>query len=260
MSIEKENCNLIWRLYRDYLSAKDLSDEFSELEWRGGAEVFPAGANADECWNKVLELARTGKAGIVDLDTSLFHTMVEMKIPEHKVIEFLGVLPVSIREKVLSWHEIERDFEDMKDHLLVSLSFGERDQLLDYVLGVGLDPNIVCNKDGVAPLSIAASHAPTDESVKILLSHGADPNIKDVMGRTPLMNMCTSNRVNADVFWLLLESGARFDCRDNENLSTQELASKYRNVQMLSLLAEFQAHHLSGQTARVSKTGSRLRI
>lgn len=253
MFIETENCNLIWRLYRDYLSANDLSDEFSE-------DVFRESARASDCWHKVVDLAKAGEAGIVDLDTSLFHAMVDMKLPEHKVIEFLSALPASAQKKVLSWYEVERDFEDKKDHLLILLCLGERSQLLDRVLELGQNPNVVCSKDGVSPLSIAASCAPTYECVKILLRHGADSNLKDSMGRTPLMHMCRFGHANPDIFWCLLDSGARLDDRDHENMNVYELADKYKNTQMLGLLAEVEARQLSGQTTSVSKPGSKLRI
>jgi len=77
-------------------------------------------------------------------------------------------------------------------------------EVVKLLLEHGADPNVK-NRDGKTPLHNAASEGHL-EVVKLLLERGADPNVKDDDGNTPLHNAAW--RGHLEVVKLLLEHGA----------------------------------------------------
>ncbi|EYE97464.1 ankyrin repeat domain-containing protein, partial [Aspergillus ruber CBS 135680] len=75
------------------------------------------------------------------------------------------------------------------------------------------------------PMMWASIHGYRDV-VGILLQHGANPNAKDLNGRTPLV--CAAEYSRVDIIRRLLECGAEFDNRDAYSGRTPlSLASQY---------------------------------
>ena len=55
--------------------------------------------------------------------------------------------------------------------------------------------------------------------LEFLLKNGADPDISDAKGRTPLMIAATDEEVDPEVIDILLEFGADIDAADNKGLT-----------------------------------------
>lgn len=63
--------------------------------------------------------------------------------------------------------------------------------------------------------SILAVMKTSIKTVKLLLKHGADPNIKDIFEMTPIMwALAFENDLQYDMLKLLLENGANIDAQD----------------------------------------------
>lgn len=87
-----------------------------------------------------------------------------------------------------------------------------------------------------ALLSTAAAHAAT-ETVEALLERGADPNIADPEGRTPLLAACAAGRLETAA--LLLARGADARARDRDGTTT--LLALLEGVGRSQLLPDFEA-------------------
>ncbi len=72
--------------------------------------------------------------------------------------------------------------------------------------------------------------------VKGVLKMGADPDICDDQGRSPLMNAAIESNYSA--FQLILESGADIDLKDKNNMTALMHAADWDNAHMVRLLLE----------------------
>jgi ankyrin repeat protein len=57
------------------------------------------------------------------------------------------------------------------------------------------------------------------DNVRLLLHHGADPNARDVIGRTPMSN--AANRDRSDVIAILIDAGADVEDLQGEHSASQ---------------------------------------
>jgi ankyrin repeat protein len=87
-----------------------------------------------------------------------------------------------------------------------------------FLLQRGADPNIR-NKKGVTPLQLATALGFT-EGVEALLKGGASVNVSDQTGETPLITAVHAR--NASLVRLLLEKGADPDRNDNSGRSARD--------------------------------------
>jgi ankyrin repeat protein len=95
--------------------------------------------------------------------------------------------------------------------------FKSRNAVLDALLSAGADPNLQ-NQKGEAPLHLMRSDGEV-ESVSKLLKAGANLEIRDAQGQTPLFKNVTHSNFNKgkpNLFRTLIELGARLDTRDNK--------------------------------------------
>ncbi len=111
-----------------------------------------------------------------------------------------------------------------------------RDTLwIRFLLQRGADPNIR-NKAGTTPLQIATTLGHI-EGVEELITRGADVNVSDRQGETPLISAV--HQRNKDLIVRLLKQGADPDRTDNSGRSAREY------VELMSanaqILAEFEA-------------------
>ena len=89
-----------------------------------------------------------------------------------------------------------------------------------FLTGSGADPNIA-DKRGVTPLQVAASMGYA-EGAELLLAAGANPNPTDRTGETPLIAAVHQN--NLPLVRLLLAKGAKPDHADNSGRTALDYA------------------------------------
>ena len=74
--------------------------------------------------------------------------------------------------------------KDQLNDILFTAANGDQPKLIEYVLSRGANINS-SNRDGCTPLS-AAAQAGYSDAVTVLMDHGADANLADQRGRSPL--------------------------------------------------------------------------
>jgi hypothetical protein len=81
---------------------------------------------------------------------------------------------------------------DSNDSILHTAVAGESMRLIRLLLEKGANPNVVDESMNLTPI-LASSHHPKRNCItKLLLAHGADPNISDIYGRTCLYHSLVS--------------------------------------------------------------------
>lgn len=104
-------------------------------------------------------------------------------------------------------------------HVLLSQwDFRSKDSIVDALLLAGVDPNLQ-NRKGEAPLHLLTGKATGFETVSRLIKAGADIEIRDAQGQTPLFKKVTSSDSisgETSLFKTLIKLGARLDTRDNK--------------------------------------------
>lgn len=78
------------------------------------------------------------------------------------------------------------------------------------------------------------------EVIRLLLEHGADPEIRDSNGHTPLHTAAFHDN-NVEIIRLLLKHGANVNTLDKEGETALSHASKQNNAKVAALLREFGA-------------------
>jgi len=94
-------------------------------------------------------------------------------------------------------------------------------QCTKILLQHGANPNI-CTADGVTPLRVATTVVEGREIVAVLLAGGANPNLKDKDGCTPLMYAGDPTSAK-----LLIQYGADVNATDNKGLNVWAHTRKY---------------------------------
>lgn len=100
--------------------------------------------------------------------------------------------------------------------------------LVELLLSKGADINIK-NQDGRTPLHIAAGITDDDKLLSLLISKGADVNSQDNLGNTPLHN-AAGNRLYKKNIPLLISSGAKVNSVNKSGETPIELTFKYKLV------------------------------
>lgn len=103
-----------------------------------------------------------------------------------------------------------------------------------------VNPNIVLEEYDAAPLHSATGIGTEDlgiQIVQLLLTYGADPNIKTSDGTTPMMVSCIWGR--PDIFKLLLKYGGNPHHKDMDGMSPIDYAVENGNYFMLRILNDF---------------------
>ncbi len=115
--------------------------------------------------------------------------------------------------------------------LLETVSKGELSKAKDFI-SKGADVNIK-NKDGKTPLHIAVENN-YEDIVKLLLQKNADVNAKDNNGNTPLH--IAVEKGNYFVIKELLKAGADKNIKNNEGKTALDIAKELNDDEIMNLL------------------------
>ena len=85
-------------------------------------------------------------------------------------------------------------------------------------------------------LVISMTQSLNDPVARLLIAHGADPNIPDVDGYTPLHN--ASMRGLIEIVRLLIELGANLEVKDKQGRTPLGLATRHKHEETVKLLSE----------------------
>lgn len=88
---------------------------------------------------------------------------------------------------------------------------------------------ICCPNESVGEGSVPSKIA------RLLLDHGADPNIKDYLEQTPLHNLCWFSK-EKEICQLLLENRVNIEAQDKDGSTPLHKACEGGNVEMVELL------------------------
>jgi ankyrin repeat protein len=114
------------------------------------------------------------------------------------------------------------------DQLLDAVEQGEIEKI-EKLLDKGANPNVQ-DIFGSTPLRIAA-RCDNPEVVELLLKRGADPNVPDIFGSTPLHIAAECD--NPEVVELLLKRGADPNIPDDDGQTALHKAAGEKVVQLL---------------------------
>jgi hypothetical protein len=121
-------------------------------------------------------------------------------------------------------------------------AYSGRIDICKFLLEAGADVNVK-NQKGATPLLVGLSRG-TIACVPTLLAHGADVNSRDLQGRTALMFLATfgeNDAVAQSVLHQVLANAANVDARDSNGKTAEEWATDYKRehlAEQLRLLRE----------------------
>ena len=107
-----------------------------------------------------------------------------------------------------------------KTFVSLDLFYSHDPRIVQRALDAGADVNMK-DEDGHTPLHWACTYG-NEEICRLLLEHGADPNARDDNGRTPLHWACLYN--HTAIVRLLIEHGADAGARDDQGETPFDVA------------------------------------
>lgn len=113
------------------------------------------------------------------------------------------------------------------------------EKVIDLLLEYNADINL--GTQGINPLYVA-SRSNNLLLVEKLINMGADVNIKDMSGYSPLMNLISFDKNNLDMIDLLINNGAKLEDINNNGATPLILACYHFNTQVIKHLIDKNAN------------------
>ncbi len=173
--------------------------------------MLEAGANPDEPYDSRMIMRRDGKPDETKIikEYLVFYIIQNEKLSTDDRIEFIRL-----------FHEFKADFNVMNYNSYTPLNLlmesyikiSNKSEIMRELLDAGTDPNITNNEGRTALQSVVNNYEkrPIDEvtnMVKTLVDHGADMNIFDKYGTSPLMKAIEDG--NFTVVGMFLKKGGK---------------------------------------------------
>ena len=132
--------------------------------------------------------------------------------------------------KILYENGANFEIRSYKNSTLLSYAVGEGNiEIVKYLLEVGLKKYI---NDNIQPPLLLAVHWLHMDVIKLLIENGADLNIKDELGNTPLIDSIENG--NYEITSLLLQYGANMNIQNKDGEYANELIDKkFKQIQKL---------------------------
>jgi ankyrin repeat protein len=177
-----------------------------------------------------VSVARADDKAVKTPEQKLFHSILQNEVANVKALLNTGINPnARVKpDKEDAWY-IQRPEDDQSPPLLVvAASFGavgDDSAIVQMLLEKGADTNVK-DRQGITPL-MKASQLGWATSMRMLLEHGAKVNVKDADGRTPLMFSMGNRGISAAA--VLLDKGAEVNAKDS--MGQTALMYALRNAQ-----------------------------
>ncbi|KAJ4136556.1 hypothetical protein NW768_004172 [Fusarium equiseti] len=125
--------------------------------------------------------------------------------------------------------------EDKHGYLLLNAIEARQDGVVGFLLASGADPNYNYEKDDQTPLELGI-HSERIEIIKLLLAFGANVNMKNPAGLTPIAIAYSLINPRVDIVELLFEAGAAIEAGESYKLF--EKAVERKSADLAKLLVE----------------------
>jgi uncharacterized protein len=166
----------------------------------------------------------------------------------------LGLIPPEnpplIRTLIDAGADIDHRDVNGETPLMLAISYGY-EETVRLLLDRGADPNVVAEGSSPGTPLMVAVHFGHRRIVTLLLARGASVNLRDGTTYTPLM--CAAEHGDADIAQALLLKGARVDARDDTGSTALIRAAQSGNTNIATFLlaegAEVNAKDKSGDSA-----------
>jgi ankyrin repeat protein/serine/threonine protein kinase len=194
--------------------------------------------------NKIFEICKYWIVSLLensyDYVLKLFYSLFDKYIQEGDIekIEFLASIINNLNKDLLLALFLEKDENDNTlIHKVVKSKVNEQ-KIMKILLEYGANPNLK-DVSGQTPLHLAIVDDKI-EIVKLLLEYLVDYNLKDNLGNTPLTLAIKKNRI--EIVELLLQYGADVNLKDDEGRSPLYLAIMDNNIRIVELLLRYGAN------------------
>jgi ankyrin repeat protein/serine/threonine protein kinase len=194
--------------------------------------------------NKIFEICKYWIISLLennyDYVLKLFYSLFDKYIQEGDMekIEFLASIINNLNRDLLLALFLEKDENDNTlIHKVVKSKVNEQ-KIMRILLEYGANPNLK-DVSGQTPLHLAIVDDKI-EIVKLLLEYLVDYNLKDNLGNTPLTLAIKKNRI--EIAELLLQYRADLNLKDDKGRSPLYLAIMDNNIRMVELLLRYGAN------------------
>lgn len=230
---------------------KALLEAVQNLNFDEAKKALEKGADIDvqdEDGNSALILA--AKADSVDLVSLLVQSGADILVrnkkqqtaliaaqSDLKTIIIASNKPIKPVFELLLFAARDLPIEAKNQYAKEAIFFSHGDyRVVDYVLNLGVDPNIRLDEQGNTLLTKFTFTSP--EQIRSILAQGTDPNLRNNNGETPLMRLVSTRFTPPEVIEILLTAGAQIDATDKIGRSVLFTVIENKNAAIAKVLVE----------------------